>query len=1440
MSSLIDSTLHASLIPDVSTSPVSPSHTPARNPVQKTLEERPTPIEKDLDTARPCAMTPLSEESLEASNASTKAVMEARITEKSAEAEGKGPAAKPEAGETAAADSLSASPTGEKKEADNASDRPVVQPGEKRIAEDGSAVHEVEVDERIFALISDYRSEAVDTSGLPLGGLRLKLEQVREDLNLIASQKPLLTEKDDASAITVIEVRLTETALQLETAITSRTHMEERLDAVQNTLSSSATPEEKLAKLSEFGLIWKTGHEQTQALARMKQEGPAAQREVLEAFEAGIGMVNEDFRTFSGRLFAAMGTLAAEAFQNRGLTPPAPDSLKQLVSFCFLSGNSPHALLQALVGGTSWASSTAHQDDLLKLFFEQLVPAPKAGDSIALVSQRMAFVDMVFQGASREFSDTALTLKKMFCPGKEMLAELQHQSRMVGLRLHEAVLDAMPSSLRQKGAIANLAASSLSARSYLITPELVQGFKRATGLRTEGFNYHMAHAAVLQMRALRAGAFPDAGESHPVLNVGAWCEKLGLDQATARYAAELDDELDGAENEQGMRMLLGAAEIFLRGLEGEAAVARAGKEVIDQANASTPLFKADKKENAFYEASGSYLAREALDRTIVDLTGMLDDSRFEGEGFKLNGKAVSDNMRERTARLLANMHARISEEAGRGLADLHDRISEEAGRELPDMARAMENERRAFLKDMHELQKHSRSMMELARSSRELVELRTRISEESSLLDSMKAAKRLVHLSWPHKHAERLRISELVMQTAALRQSLLSAAGQAEREQLQNQIAANLESMKDVDPFSLTRSRNRNSIPDMDMLLEAMLPRARAIHFFKAANASDGGIAMSEADKAMRSIKRSRSAIMETQKTIDKALKSIVGMFGETSATTMRKTVTAAVLKAFVDSQEDISRFDARSSKAQAAVMDQLAAWGLTAPTALMKSLVRSTVESLINDDGTLREDRLRELTEESFSLSGKASLERFKQDLRTEQGYSRFKAWRAARNKKSLGLIEDARRRKEGVGMLMEEASMPGSGFIYERGRGINIDTGKKFSPISAKNSMINVTNLASPLAIRVKAMSTDSLMVSNIGEKGYQVLIKGGLKGSLGATFKLALPHVILPFEGNVQSSEDSGIALTFSSKEDCERFVTAFMDSKSGLHAADMDRASTAQEGYDPDIWLKASQIRFVHNGSVSADVSLAAMFTLFSASLAQAPASISGSVTFKSELAGGVKQSVEENALGQNVTFSRSIRFSQIATAGAGVTLGTNYISTPKLNAARSFTLSAEESFKLVTGDKGIMPDTSLDYEFATGGLDGHLICNLFMPDEVARKIEQNESFATAFNALVAGLPPTARLSLHCVLKPSVLAEVRGLLAKARGMAGEEERKAAQQKVSDLLSDSSSYKPESISVRNASPKDIAKNWSPGLYSFQVVRDKSFLRLSRSEPLKIALPD
>jgi len=371
---------------------------------------------------------------------------------------------------------------------------------------------------------------------------------------------------------------------------------------------------------------------------------------------------------------------------------------------------------------------------------------------------------------------------------------------------------------------------------------------------------------------------------------------------------------------------------------------------------------------------------------------------------------------------------------------------------------------------------------------------------------------------------------------------------------------------------------------------------------------------------------------------------------------------------------------------------------------------------------------------------------------------------------------------------------------------------------------------------------MAKDSLMVSNLGEGGYQVLLKGGMAAALGATIKIPLPGVVLPLDGDVHGDKEKGIALTFTCREDCEAFVAAFMDKEAGLASADKKHAGEAQpeKNYDPYIWRKASQIRFVHGGSVGGDIGVGAMFTLFSETLGNAPIKISSALTFKTQVSGGLSQSVEENALGQKITFSRNVNLTQIASIGAGATANQNYVTLKGLNKTKAFALAVKQDFALVTGEKGIMPDTAMTYEFGTGGLSGELISHMFMPKDVVKKINADPSFAASFDKLVTGLPPTARLSLKCTLKSSVLSEIRELMARARGMGSDEERHAAQKKVSDLLASSSSYKPDRIVVRNASPKDISKNWSPGLMAFQIARERSFLRLSASAPLEIRLPD
>ena len=1442
MSQSIDSISSGNVTPLSVSDTATPVQTPEQRAVQQTLEERPTPIASDLNAARTLALASLPGSVLQQSTESTLTALAARRSEK----------AEPTPDEMRKIRQEKLSETVQTEQTDHAeqtrrtvlvdapkaeqsavegpegtkpNDEPVgpvdVRP-EVKVDPDGQKIREVVVDAVVFALLKDYRNEIVSTQKLTLEEMQEKQTRIQNILAYITEQKKALTEANDTALLSAIELRFMEMQGQVDRAMTSRTHLNARLDDIADILRSSASTEEKIAKLCNFDAVWRLGQEQTEVLRLFLSGDITSAENLLSAFKTGIGMVNGDFHDFSDGLSTALCTLFDESFRSRGLTPPTQEAFRALVTGCFRTGNSPADVIPALLGGTAWASSPAHQADLLKVFFTELAtPLPEGTPDARILSRRMACVDMIFQGASREFADTALVLKKMLCPGEERMTELQHQSLLVSRALKEYVLEHQRNSSFQRGAIRHMAHSSLSARSFLLTPELVQDFARASGLDRKDFNYHMAHAAVIQLRALKAGAFPEAAESHSITSVADWCTALGLDQETARYAARLDAELDAKtpEAEEGLRKLLGAGSLFTRGLEGELAGAKAGKAVVKQAKSTAPAFFAGDKENAFYQTSGNYLAHEALDRALADLTGILDDSRFAHEtGFEHNAGTIRANMQERMERLMINMNAKL----------------------IKNIEGEVDEWRKTFIKELRKLQRSSQMMQDLATAGKELTSFREKLSQEESLLAAMKADKKLVRLSWPHKHPERLRIAETVLEIEELRQSLEQAAPEA-RAHIESQIGDRLESLRDVDPLSLTRSRTRDELPDMDILLSTMLPRARALHFFKAERTYEG-IAMSEADLAIRSIKRSRNAIMEANRTLDKTLKSLIARFGSTSVDTIRKTITAAVLKAFTESHEDIARFNLRSLPVQERVLSQLRSWGMDIPQPLLGSLVRSTVESLINDDGTLREDRLRELAGAKLTLSGKRSLDSMKQTLREEENYSRFKAGRTARRAGARGLLDDARRRHEGVRMLMDEASLPGSGFVYSRERGINIDSGKKFSPIVNKNTPISVTNLSSPLSGRLKVMAKDSLMVSNLGEGGYQVLLKGGMAAALGATIKIPLPGVILPLDGDVHGDKEKGIALTFTSREDCEAFVTAFMDKEAGLASADKKHAGEAQseKNYDPDIWRKASQIRFVHGGSVGGDIGIGAMFTLFSETLGNAPIKISSALTFKTQVSGGLSQSVEENALGQKITFSRNVNLTQIASIGAGATANQNYVTLKGLNKTKAFALAVKQDFALVTGEKGIMPDTAMTYEFGTGGLSGELISHMFMPKDVVKKINADPSFAASFDKLVTGLPPTARLSLKCTLKASVLSEIRELMARARGMGSDEERHAAQKKVSDLLASSSSYKPDRIVVRNATPKDISKNWSPGLMAFQIARERSFLRLSASAPLEIRLPD
>ncbi len=1291
------------------------------------------------------------------------------------------------------------------------------------MAADGTAVRKGEVSEDILRALLEFKTDLVNRRELTLEGFQQEIRDLDAMMDRIDAQIQSQPDSVDTSPLTAVKTRLLEIRMQTQCAIQSRTHLNDRLTLIQEVMFSEASPAEKLTRLSKLRPVWKMGLDQTAALARMENRTPESIHDLHLMFEGGVGIVNGDFQVFDEALTHSMRELMCHEFYSRGLTLPDGEVCAALLRHCLHEGDDPAGLVQALMGGTAWTSGTAHQDDVLKAFFAMLRPLPASGDSGETVSRRMSAVDMLFQGAPREYADTALMLKKFCCPGQETLAELQHLCLMTGRDLLGTMLDGTKHHSTRTGAVKSLATASLSARSFLLTPELMKAVRRQTQLSPLAVNYHLAHVAVLQMRALQAGVFPAAAESHSIMSVQDWCRRLGLPADIADYAGALDDSirLDDPEAQPYLRQLLGACAHFQRGLEGSLALSEAKQTVHEQAEALSPAFASQNKENAFYQVSGDFLAREALDRLLADLTGIISEDRFAHEqGFELDGDLIDDTMTARSQEFLRDVHAHVAASSGTDI------------RALENDAKA---QRAAILRDIRALEQNSTQVKNLARTSREVIQFRRRIAADQNVLNAMKADLGLVRFSWPHQHTERQRVCAIVVEAEPLLRELDGELTPERRQQVEARLNDICQSLKDVDPYSLARKNGHDEAPDLDMLRSVMLPRARALRFFKDKQSYEG-IRMSEADLLTRRIKRNQASLMDTNAALNLTLDRFVKQMSTGSFVRMSKTVSAAVLKVFVDSGMDISRFNLHDREHQKAVSAQLERWGMKLPSSVHRSMVRLTAESLLNPDGTLRQDRLKTLAKDELELSGKESLDARKAELR-ESGMSRFKAWRTARKEGALGLISSQRRRGEGVRQLMNEASLPGSGFLYSRSRGININTGMVYSPISTQNALINALNLSSPLSVRLSAMNTDSLMVSNLGPNGYQVLLKGGLSGSLGATFKIAVPgaaKLSIPVEGSAGVSGSTGLALTFASREDCEAFVKAFIDSESALHGeADAPEA-------DPSVWLKASQIRFVHDKTVSGDVGISAMLSLFAAGIPKTPLVLTGSLTTKAAASGEVKQSVEENAHGQSITFSRKGRLTLSASLSVGVKKDTTLYTSPKAAAAKAFGLDVEQRFKLETGAQGIMPSSGMEYEFSTGGLNSSQIKSLFLPKELRRKIDTDQTFAAAFDTLVSGLPPAAKLVMKCELKADVLARVRELLATSRGQKEEAVREEARKQASALLSSADSYRPARFVVKNVTPADIAHNWSPGLGAVQYARSTSFMRIRNGEPLTIELPE
>lgn len=1283
--------------------------------------------------------------------------------------------------------------------------------------EEGPAVRERTVSEEVFDILQDFRPGMLCSKDMTLAQMQ------EEEAKVDALIENFSAEEAEDSSHTIVLAQLVKYQIQLSNSITCRTNLEAALATLERINGEEGSPARKLEALVECELLWQNGMELKNALGKLEEGDPQQMLDALK--DRGIGIVGKDLDVLEDAVVDAV-TRQLGLLQAENGSPLSSDSLAALARLSLRAGENPARMFDILNKGLSWASSAEQKNALISALVSGAAATntQEGRRSPAQRSETLRYVDMAFQGAYPEYADEALVLKRLLLPEPEYDAEirLQHECTVASRHLMNILMEGQGPSGKSRTSALERALGGMnaaSARSFMLTPDIVDALTKKVGL--PDFNYHLAHVAVLQKNAAEAGLFPLTDEQKTIMaDMEMWCISLHLDKNVAAYAKKLQLALDDdAVRQRCIHEIQQACDHFVRGFHGEQALVDAGRKVREQA-ALTDSQSAGRRENAIYATSAEYMARLALDHHIVNLNGLIrPEDRFQADGMTLNGAAVDEAMRRQTRAL-------------------YEKLS---GNEAPDDVRLRMEEktqkRRVFLDDVQRFESHAMTMQTLAENTGEGVRLRASTKAKEDIVKAMTEDKALVHFTWPHRRLGRMKTCDTVLDIERLAKQLEQAAADEERTRLQNRIDTLLESLKGISPFTLASSlRHRKETPTLDVVLNSMVPRARALAFFEKKIDIEGR-RTTEAEFTLKSIKNQRSELDKLQKGIERSMNTLQSQFGKENIRRLQQTIAAGLYKVFAESQQPLSAFTINDVPTRLAVYEQLKTWGMPIHAGLTQQIVKLTLAALTTADGTLKEEILRlDAAKSDLAYAGKESAEAMKRELR-ENGESRFSAWKQTRQFINHSLLPDERRRAEGIRALMREASMPGSGFVYDKSRGLVMDTGAIFTPFTSSKSLISMVSLAHPLSLRLRLMANNSMSVSNVGGGCYQVILKGGLAASLGATMKIGIPHTPLTLipGGNVGGKGETGLALTFKSEKDCEAFLNAFMRPDSGLH-------EQSNEKYDPDLWLCASQVRFIDGDAVSGDVSIGLMLSLFQQLLPLGFAA-SGSATFAVSAAGDVSQQVEQNASGETTTFGIKTRVTLAASASPGISHGNVYIGSPKATLAGAVSMDMEQRFKIDTGPQGIMPTTRMETECMAGPLKNRALHDitraLLLPSAIRERLAKDAAFSDAFERLLRGMPSTARLTVHRELKPAVLDETRRLFVEARMAHGEDARKAALKKAHALLASSDSYTPTRITIRNVAPSDISRNWSPGLAAFQYARNNTFARIRSGNVLNIPLP-
>lgn len=1091
-------------------------------------------------------------------------------------------------------------------------------------AENAGAVSEMEVIDCQAGVLDTFKSLLGEEGTARRAGMHIAGDSVASLETQCQDVIDLIKNLDDSSSSELVSCLLQEHLKFLMVSQRSLENTESVRENLQNLAEYSLDDQAEIVN-NAYTLL-ETADKEVGAQKNILSQNVFLSDELENSLADGVHWIAEDVTAVRKDVDIALGTCCCKIFADKGMPLALDVSQRMNLGGILQRADIPLqdfaeeliAIASSSIAGTSGQKGAS---EILHIALSGLV------DEKLATSERMAYVDMLFQHVYPQHENMALLMKEGLVPPQmQKSVECAHDCMLSSRAMADVLLDGQKH-LTQHGVVRN-GIGSLSARSFLLTPDIVKSLAHKTK-DVEALNYQLAHVALLQSRVVAeglGGAYAsspeDAAKIESQMKDGvAWCKSLGLSEDAVKTAKKLATELaDPHAAPNAWDTIREANDMFIQGLRGTSDAKQTNKLFHSVGKIG---FKGDGAEvqSAFFHTNAKYSASLALDRHLQNISGMiLETDRFQEES---NGLAWdSDKIRDA---IRGNIE---------GLREKYDKKPIELLLGGENVAETVEN-KIANMKVLKRFNLRSiRStalMVKMGKYANESIQLRKKISAARQEHATLKEDYSRVTFSWLHKRKDRLRVSENVIKIADLERNIKSGKDNAGNAIEPDALAAMkteqntlLESLKGVDMYSMTHSSKLSGKEvSLDNVLTEMLPRAKAIEHHH------GRVHRFEKHADLLD-RRCHLHLAEKKQSLAKF--SFMLKMGRKPVSLVRESVRTAVLQAFVAS--DLARADFVVTDHLDDIKKQLKDWGIEPTADITKALVNSVCAKLCGSDGTLKNSALvKEKNASLNSLFAKESLSDYKADLRAEGSsrYSAHKAGKKAVEAKPLERILEA-----GTHGLMGFAGKVGDSFVVDRKRGLVIDTGKTFHLMGMSAEKGNV---AHALTLRLDAMNDRSFMVRNTGASGFEVLIKSSKIAALASSLTVPIPAgFFTTVSGGVKGDAGGAMTLQFGSQTDCEDFLKYVFETKKNKA-----EAST--------IWRRAKNVAFINEKGVVGNVGVTAGRI---DSLAKfGVRSLNSSLTATVAAVGGLRHKTTQNASGQSTSFEKNYQITLAAGVGGSL-------------------------------------------------------------------------------------------------------------------------------------------------------------------------------------------